>query len=124
MSPTSPHPRKRRSWSKKFIDAGHGIWLASHGQSSFAVHTLAVLAVIAAGVCLRVGPGDWGLLVLCIATVLTAETFNSALERVVKAIHPQHHDDLGAALDMASGAVLLASIGAAVTGAIVFLTNL
>jgi diacylglycerol kinase len=60
------------------------------------------------------------LLVLCIAGVLVAEMFNSALELMAKAITSEENPYLGNSLDIGSAAVLVASIGAAVVGAIVF----
>ncbi len=57
---------------------------------------------------------------LCIAGVLTAEMFNSALESMAKAITGESDPHLGNSLDIGSAAVLVASIGAAVVGAIIF----
>jgi len=56
--------------------------------------------------------------------VLTAEMFNSALEAMAKAISEDQHDGLGKALDIGSAAVLIASLGAAAVGSIVFLHRL
>ena len=64
---------------------------------------------------------EWCLLALCVAIVLTAEIFNSALEQLAKAITREHDAHIRAALDMASGAVLLASVGAAIVGTVVLL---
>ena len=55
---------------------------------------------------------EWCLLLLCIAGVLTAEMFNSALESMAKAITGESDPHLGNSLDIGSAAVLVASIGA------------
>ncbi|MGQ9575621.1 MAG: diacylglycerol kinase family protein [Thermoguttaceae bacterium] len=122
MSTSSP--RRRRSWPVKFRDAFRGLGIALRGSSSFVVHLTAAGAVIAAGVLFRVDPLAWCILCACIALVLAAETFNSALESLARAISDQYHPRLRDALDMGSGAVLLTAIGAAVIGAIVFLNRL
>lgn len=114
----------QRTWFAKFRDAFLGIALGVRGQSSFRVHLICAVLVTAAGVVLRIDRMEWCLVGLCIIAVLAAEMFNSALERMAKAIDRRHNTDLGAALDIASGAVLTVSFGAAVIGTIVFLHRL
>jgi len=109
-----------RSWVRKFADAFRGLALGVRGQSSFFVHFFVAAAVVLAAAVLRVDHVEWCLLLMCIAGVLTAEMFNSALERLARAITDELHPDVGAALDIGSAAVLVASIGAAVVGVIVF----
>ena len=104
-----------------FLDALHGIRLGVLGERSFKIHIPAAMAVVIAGFWFRVTPGEWQTLVLCIALVLSLEMMNSGLERLAKAITRDRNVHVGAALDMAAGAVLLASIGAAVCGLLVFL---
>jgi diacylglycerol kinase (ATP) len=111
----------RRTWKAKFRDAFVGIALGIRGQSSFRVHLLFAAAAIALGVILRINRIEWCMVGLCIAAVLAAELFNSALERMAKAIDSRRNSELGAALDIASGAVLAAALGAAAVGAMIFL---
>ena len=100
--PLSPE----RSWTRKFRDAFRGVKEGVHGQSSFFVHFFVAAAVIAAGIVLGVSLAEWCLLVLCIAGVLTAEMFNSALESMAKAITGESDPHLGNSLDIGSAAVL------------------
>jgi len=116
--------RPSRGWAAKFRDAMRGMWIAARASSSHAVHALVAAAVVAAGVALRVERLEWCLLGGCIALVLAAETFNSALESLAKALTDQYHPKLRDALDMGSGAVLVTAIGAVVIGVIVFLPRL
>jgi diacylglycerol kinase len=113
-------PFTERSWAQKFGDAFRGFKVGVQGQRSFFVHLFVAAAVIAAGMGLRVSLVEWCLLLLCIAGVLTAELFNSALESMAKAITGESHPHLGKSLDIASAAVLLASVGAALVGTILF----
>jgi len=113
-----------RSWTQKFGDALRGTKQGIRGQSSFFVHFFAAAVVVSAGLMVHLNHIEWCLLALCIAGVLTAEMFNSALESMAKAITHEPNPYLGGALDIGSGAVLLASIGAAVVGAVVFLNRL
>ena len=58
---------------------------------------------------------------MCIAMVIGAELFNSALERLARAVTRSEDEDVAVALDIASGAVLVVSLGAAAVGGLVFL---
>jgi len=114
-----------RTWSAKFTDAFRGIRLGVQDQSSFFVHFFVATAVVIAGAVLGIDNRlEWCLLLLCIAGVLTAEMFNTALERIARAVTDEFHPDVGAALDIGSGAVLIASLGAAAVGTIIFLAHL
>ena len=112
---------QRRTWSAKFTDAFRGIWYAVFESSSFAVHFTLAVAVMGLAAWLRMDQVRWCLLILCIATVMAAETFNYAIERMARAVNSEYHPELGKALDAASGAVLIAAIGSAVVGLIVFI---
>jgi diacylglycerol kinase len=95
-----------------------------HGQTSFNVHLVAAVLVIVAAILLRVSLLEWCLLLLCITAVLVAEMFNSALEWLAKSINLEYDHQIGNALDIASAAVLMAAIGAAVAGALIFIFRL
>ena len=120
----APPLRASRTWKAKFRDAFRGIAIAVRGSSSFAVHLIFAAVVIAAAVALDLARLEWCILCACIAAVLAAEALNSALESLARAVSDQYHPRLRDALDMGSGAVLLAAIGAAAMGAMVFLPRL
>ncbi|HTN77187.1 MAG TPA: diacylglycerol kinase [Pirellulaceae bacterium] len=113
-----------RSWLRKFAAALAGIVQGMAGQASFLIHLPMAGLVIGAGAFLQVSRHDWCLLLLCIALVLAAELFNSALERLAKAITREENEHLRAGLDMASGAVLMVALGAAAVGLLVLLPHL
>ena len=121
---THKHPWSDRTWIEKFRTAFRGLAIGVHGQRSFVVHLSAMVAVIAAGIVVRVDRLEWCLLALCIAGVLTAELFNSALESLARAITHEENPHIGGALDIGSAAVLIGSLGAAVVGAAIFLRHL
>jgi diacylglycerol kinase len=113
-------PSIERSWVRKFRDAFRGTKEGVRGQSSFFFHFFAAVMVVAAGAVLGLDRVEWCLLVLCIAGVLTTEMLNSALESMAKAITGESDPHLGNSLDIASAAVLVASIGASIVGLIIF----
>lgn len=110
----------RRSWYAKFRDAFRGLALGVRGQSSFAVHAAAAIAVAVLAALLRVTFVEACLLALAVAGVMAAELFNTALERLADAVDTEHNPTIGEALDIASASVLVASLGAAAVGTIVF----
>ena len=111
----------RRTWRRKFQDAFRGLWLAVRSERSFAIHLPMAIGVGIFAAILRVSLVEACLLGLCVTVVLAAETFNTALERLAQAIDREENADIAVALDIASGAVLTASIGAALIGNAVFL---
>ncbi len=119
-----PEPTSERSWPRKFRDAFRGMKAGVRGQSSFFVHFFIAAGVVVAAMVLRVVLVEWCILLACITMVLTAEMFNSALESMAKAITGESDPHLGNSLDIGSGAVLVASVGAAITGGIIFINRL
>ena len=112
------------SWQLKFNCAFRGLQRAVRTQSSFAVHLLVATVVGLVAVILRVSSAEWCLLVLAIGLVLVAETFNTAMESLARAVDTAFHPRLRDALNMASAAVLLAAGTAVVLGLIIFLPRL
>ena len=112
-----------RPWREKFRDAFRGLWLAIRLERSFAVHLPLAAAVLIAGIALRVSLVEACILGVCVTLVLVAEMFNTALERLARTIDHEYKSDLAAALDIASGAVLTAAIGAALVGGAIFLSR-
>jgi diacylglycerol kinase len=103
----------------KFGNAIRGIWVAVRAERSFLFHLLATAAVVAVATVVGLSAERWGLLLLCIVTVLAAEIFNTAIERICRVLTSRPDPEIRNALDMAAGAVLVSAIGAAVVGAVV-----
>ena len=122
--PETARSRSRRPWSQKFGEAFRGLKRGIRGQSSFFVHFFFSALVIAGAIVLECSPEQWGLLLVCIGMVLTAELFNSAVETLVRGLDEATRERIWPCLDIAAGAVLLASIIAAIVGGIVFFTQL
>jgi diacylglycerol kinase len=124
FAPSSAEVKRRRRWRDKFRVAFRGIKMGIRGHSSFAVHFFFTALVLAAAVSLRCGVLEWCLLLGCIGMVLTAELFNSAVETLFRGLDQPTRERVWPCLDIAAGAVLLASVVAAVIGSIVFLRQL
>lgn len=114
-----PSPTSNRTWSRKFRNAFRGCKVGFRSEGDYFVHYFAALIVIAAAALLEANRVEWCLLIGCITAVLTAEMFNSSIERLAKAIDRNYNEHLRDALDIAAGAVLTAAGGAAVLGVII-----
>ena len=114
----------QRTWRRKFADAFRGVWLGMRNDRSFAVHHAAAVTVLVAAAVCRLQAWQWVALLICIAMVMTAEMFNSALEQLARAVDLKFNPQLAAALDIASAAVLLSAIGAVSVAAVIFLPPL
>lgn len=108
-----------RHWSLKFRNAFRGIGIGVHGQTSFYAHFAITTLVFAAATYLQVSLIEWCVLLLCIGLVLSAELMNSCIERLAKVITSDYNEDVRDGLDIASGAVLMAAIFAAMVGTII-----
>lgn len=123
MMTAEPFEKSRRSWPRKFADAFRGLAVAVRGQSSFAVHAVVSVVVIAAAAWFRVTTAEWCLLALCIASVWSAELMNTALETIAPALDTRYNERLRDALDIASGAVLFAACGSVVVGLVILVPH-
>jgi len=109
---------KRRAQS--FAHAGRGILLLCLTQWNFRIHLIAALVAVSLGFYFQISAIEWVALAAVIGLVLCAEALNTAIERVVDLLEPDHHPVARDAKDLAAAAVLIASICAAIIGVLLF----
>ncbi len=102
---------------KSFVYAFSGLGFMLRTQHNAWLHAMASLIVVAAGIGLRVSLADWRWLVVAMAMVWVAETFNTAVEYVCDVVSPDYSTAVKHAKDIAAGAVLLCAMAAAFIGA-------
>ncbi len=107
-------------WKSKFRNAFRGVYWGIRGQSSFAVHFTAIPCVAVAAAWLRCSAVEWCILLLCVASVLSLELVNSAIESLAKGLCNEQNEHVGQALDIASAAVLIASVFSIAIALIIF----
>lgn len=114
--------RKRtpRRWRDKFREAFRGVKKGARGQSSFFVHFFFAAVAMAAAAALECGLWEWCAVVGCIGLVFTAELLNSSIETLFRGLEQESQNRVYHCLDIAAGAVLVASLTAAVVGALIF----
>lgn len=113
-------PKKRRPWRDKFREAFRGTKRGIRGHSSFYVHFFFAAIVVAMAGALECDWLEWCLLLGCIGFVFVAELFNSAIETLFHGLDEESKGRIHGCLDIAAGAVLVASLTAALVGGIIF----
>ena len=102
-----------------------GIFTAFQEERNMRKHAVTSLLVVLAGFVFQVSKIEWLFLLLSIFLVIAFEVLNSAIENVVDLASHYHFSMLAKkAKDMAAGAVLVASLFAAVTGLIIFIPRI
>jgi len=96
-----------------------GWWHVIRTQQNAWIHALATGATILMAAWLRLPIRDWGVLILTIAMVWTAEFLNTALEIVVDLASPKTHPLAKAGKDVGAAAVLIAAASAVVIGILI-----
>lgn len=86
---------------------------------------LGVSVLVAVLACLlQVSTSDWIILLGCIATVLSFEMINSAIEKLCNLVHPKYHPAVKVIKDISAGAVLWMSVISSIIGVIIFLPKI
>jgi diacylglycerol kinase len=81
---------------------------------------MAGLGAVGLGCFFRISAIEWMVLMAVIFLVLSAEAFNTAIERAVDLLEPRKHSVARDAKDLAAAAVLIASFCSLIVGLILF----
>jgi diacylglycerol kinase (ATP) len=109
---------------KSFTHALRGITFLFNSQSNARIELIITGIVIIAGILFKISTSEWLVIFLCIALVLSLEGINTAIEIFADKLHPDFDKEIGKVKDVAAGAVLIASIVAAIIGFIIFAPRL
>jgi diacylglycerol kinase len=88
------------------------------------IHLLVVVFVTIAGFVLKINAMEWCVVLLCIALVLAAEAFNTAIERLTDHLFKERHETARIVKDVSAGSVLVCAIISVICGIIIFLPKL
>ena len=101
-----------------------GVVFLLRSQRNARIHLLATVLVCTAGAYFHLSRAEWLGIVVAMVLVWSAEAFNTAIEELADALHPESHPGIGRAKDVAAAAVLIAAGGAAAIGMLVFIPHL
>ena len=100
--------------------AFNGLKILWREQHNARVHFFATIAVVVAGLLLKLSALQWVMLLQLIGLVWIAEALNTAVEYLCDRVTTEQDPLIGKAKDVAAAGVLIASITAFVGGLILF----
>ncbi len=103
-----------------FQYAINGIRLILKSGPNFIIQLIIAFATISVGLYFQIRISEWAIILICIAGVLSAEIFNTAIEKMVNHLSPEKNKYAGEIKDLAAGAVLLFAIISSIIGIIIF----
>ncbi len=107
-----------------FLKSLHYAWqgfsLALREQRNCRIHLAVALLVIACSLFLQISLVEWCIVLICIGSVISAELFNSAVEKLVDLVSPDWNKKAGEIKDMSAATVLMLAITAAIVGGLIF----
>ena len=109
---------------RSFYYASRGIRFMITTQHNFWIHLVMASLVVIAGFLFHISLVEWMLSIFAMGLVLSAETFNSAIEQLTNLTHPDIHPTPGRIKDLAAGATLLTAITAALIGLLIFVPKI
>lgn len=99
---------------RRFFRTEHNAW----------IHAVATVSVLALSILLKISPIGWVGVLFAIGLVLTAEAFNTCLEKMMDKLIPEQNDTVRYIKDLGAGAVLISAIVAAAIGGIIFIPQI
>ncbi|MGZ0170033.1 MAG: diacylglycerol kinase family protein [Planctomycetales bacterium] len=103
-----------------FRHAFRGLRFTFRSEANAKIHLVATVAVVSAGLYFELSANEWCCISLAIALVIASEILNTAIERLVDIVSPEHNAAAGRVKDIAAGATLGAAGCALVVGVLIF----
>ena len=109
---------------KSFVYAFQGIVSAFKTEQNLLIHTIALIINIILMIVLKLNIMECALIIIVIIIVFSLEMINTSIEYAIDMAMPQIHPLAKISKDVASGAVLIASIGALIVGLLIYLPKI
>ncbi|MCK5857491.1 MAG: diacylglycerol kinase family protein [Bacteroidales bacterium] len=93
-------------------------------QYNFYIHISLAIIAIALGFYFDINSNEFLWIITAIGLVLSAEIFNTAIEKLTDLVQPKHDPRAGIIKDLSAGAVLILAITALIIGLIIFIPYL
>lgn len=105
----SHHPARR---AKSFKYAFKGIFHALINEPNFRIQIILVLYALFMGIYFEISNIEWGLLILSMGFLLSAEMVNTVVENFLDHLIPEEHDAVRIIKDLSAGFVLVTAFTA------------
>lgn len=103
-----------------FSFAWNGVRAIIKQEFNFRIHLGVMIFILILGILLRLSIVEWLFIIVAIGFVLITEIMNTVTEELIDYLNPAIHPKAKIIKDMAAGAVLIASITAALIGVLIF----
>jgi diacylglycerol kinase len=113
---------RKRFMSFRFAVKGLSVLFMT--QPNAWIHAVAIVVVALAGILLRISLMEWALVCIAIGLVISAEAFNTSIEKLVDHISPENNKNAGTVKDLAAAAVLVTAVTALIIGIVVFVPKI
>jgi diacylglycerol kinase (ATP) len=107
-----------------FRYAFRGIRLLLRYEHNAWIHVCVGVCTVAGGCWLGLSSVEWGIVILVIGSVLAAEAFNTAIEKLADLVSPAYNEHIRNLKDLAAGAVLFTALAAVFIGLLIFAPKL
>lgn len=111
---------KQNSLINSFRNALKGVTVAGNKERNFRIELFLLILIIVLGFIFSIGSSQWIMILLCGSMVLSLELMNTALKKLADAVTKEFHPLIKLSKDIASGAVLLASVTSIIIDLIIF----
>ncbi|KFF21548.1 diacylglycerol kinase family protein [Chryseobacterium sp. JM1] len=105
---------------RSFVNAFRGIFLMIKTERNFQIELAAFFINLFLIFYFKLSATDTVLILIASLAVLSAEIFNTAIERICDIIQPDFDKRIGFIKDIAAGAVVLMAIAAVIVGIFVY----
>ena len=109
---------------KSFKDAISGIINTIPTERNLKIQVIIMIFVIAAGLIVRLSSIEWIICIIIFGLVISAELFNTAIEKTLDYINEDYCDEFKFIKDASAAAVLVLAIASAIIGLIIFVPKL
>ena len=111
-------------FTESFYNAWKGLSIAWREERNFRIETIAGVLAVILGRIVSLSRGEWAVLLLTIAIVLSVEILNTALEEFCDMVKNELDPHVAKIKDLAAAAVLVVVTGAFVVGLCIFVPHL
>lgn len=105
---------------KSFVVAIEGLLHLIKTERNFRIHCIALVFVCLIGFYFQITKVEWIAVIICSGLVLALEAINTAIETVCDLYSKEINKKIKLIKDISAAGVLLASIGSAIVGGLVF----
>lgn len=109
-----------KKFVKSFKHALDGLILELKRERNLKIDIIIMIFIIILGVLFKISNMEWIICIILFASVISAELFNTAIERIVDVIMPEKNDKAKAIKDISAGAVLVLAVGSGIIGLFIF----